>query len=126
MAIDVRNIEVLVTTIDRDPAWTLVLEGCGGAQYSRNYTAHIADGDSTLLVVDAKGETSQEPFEPFSVTPGESVFLTFSVEACDHATYGRPSQSNTLRTRENRSAKRFRSVAPQLDEHVLASFRVLP
>jgi hypothetical protein len=86
-AVDVRNIQVVARPLPKRPAWRLALEGCGGGQYHRTYMAGINAGNAHDYYLDAKGETVEESFEPFSVAAGETVYFDYVVTACDFATY---------------------------------------
>lgn len=85
-AIDVRDIDVDLRPVRRPLAWLIGSE-CGGQQYHREYAVVIHEGESTIFEPGRGSASVPRPFEPFSVHPGESVFLTFRITACDHATY---------------------------------------
>jgi hypothetical protein len=87
-AIDVRSIDVMAVPVaDTAPAWQLTEEGCGGGQYSQDYAASIVQGRAQVRRVGADGEVENSPFEPFSVTPGETVHINYVVASCDAQTY---------------------------------------
>ena len=87
-AIDVRAIHVEAKPVAiATPAWELSEEGCGGGQYSQGYLAKILKGRADVRRLSAEGEALDAPFEPFSVTPGETVHINYELASCDSQTY---------------------------------------
>ncbi|KAA1418361.1 hypothetical protein FE697_021310 [Mumia zhuanghuii] len=88
-AIDVRSVTLRTESRDDPPSWLLRPEGCGGGQYSRHYLALLGDSSSDLYLVEDTVEYEPVPatFEPFSVAPGETVFLDYEITSCKELTH---------------------------------------
>jgi hypothetical protein len=86
--IDVRSVNIRLSPGNpQPPQWALSLEGCGAAEYNRQYLVAVRDGRAHTQILTEDGESLQKPFEPFMVEPGETVFLDYNITVCDPASY---------------------------------------
>ncbi|KHL08377.1 hypothetical protein CLV56_4029 [Mumia flava] len=88
-AIDVRTIEVRNESRDDPPVWHLAPQGCGAGQYWRHYLVLLGDSTTETLLVAEGPDDAPVPttFEPFTVAPGEAVFMDFELVACEPLTH---------------------------------------